>query len=76
MHITPNNFYSFQIFCVGITDKIDERMLMDVSSPPHTEGNTYFLSPDFRNVSYILERVLTATCDWQTYTMWFITVTD
>lgn len=50
------------IYVVGITDQIDLKQIHDISSPPHKENENYWITPDFRTMSEILNGVQKVTC--------------
>jgi hypothetical protein len=51
-----------RILSVGITDKIDEEELREMSSAPQLEGQTYWRSPDFQQLGDIVDALVTETC--------------
>ena len=51
------------IVSVGITDKIDEGFLKDMSSPPQLVDQNYFTAPNFNALNNIRESVVQGTCD-------------
>ena len=51
------------IASVGITDKIDEDFLKDISSPPQLVDQNYFTAPDFKVLDNIRKTVIQGTCD-------------
>lgn len=51
------------VICVGITNQIDEAELAVISSPPSLKDFSYFTSPDFTEVSSILDLLLATGCD-------------
>ncbi|ELU16324.1 hypothetical protein CAPTEDRAFT_192434 [Capitella teleta] len=50
------------VLVVGITDQVDEAELAAISSPPSIKGISYFTSPDFTEVSTILDFLLASGC--------------
>ena len=51
------------IVSVGITDKIDEGFLRDMSSPPQLVDQNYFTAVNFKALDNIRKRVVQGTCD-------------
>ena len=51
------------IISVGITDKIDEGFLKDISSPPQLVDQNYFTAPNFKILDNIRKSVIQGTCD-------------
>ena len=51
-----------RIFTIGITDKVDEEELRLMSSQPQREGETYWRSASFSELTNIVDHLITETC--------------
>lgn len=51
-----------KVFVVGITNRIDEQILKDISSSPQQKDQSYFTTPNFQELDKILEALLQVTC--------------
>ena len=50
------------MFAVGISSAVDEETLKGLSSNPQQRGRTYFMTPDFRQLTNIRASLVTETC--------------
>ena len=50
------------MIAIGVTDRIDEDFLKEMSSPPHIEDQNYFMAADFSALSKIAMKVVAGTC--------------
>ena len=50
------------VVAVGVTNSVETGLLRDISSFPHKENENYFTTPDFSDLSHILNVLITETC--------------
>ena len=51
-----------RIISIGVTRRINENLLRDMSSPPRTMDQDYFRSPDFNKLNPLLHDIIRSAC--------------
>ena len=52
-----------KIYSVGITSRVNEAELRDISSPPHVKDKNYFMASTFQNLDRLAIAIMSEACD-------------
>ena len=54
---------NIRLLVVGVTEDVFEDEIKDMSSPPQALGQSYWTSPSFQDMSYVVQGLMKETCE-------------